>query len=46
MTKAIGSPIDRVDARAKVTGTATYAAEVPVNNIAVTPNEKPATCVR
>jgi xanthine dehydrogenase YagR molybdenum-binding subunit len=30
----IGKPLDRVDARAKVTGTATYAAEVPVANIA------------
>jgi xanthine dehydrogenase YagR molybdenum-binding subunit len=31
---AIGAPIDRVDAHAKVTGAATYAAEVPVANVA------------
>ncbi len=31
---SIGKPIDRVDARKKVTGTATYAAEVEVANIA------------
>jgi xanthine dehydrogenase YagR molybdenum-binding subunit len=30
---SIGKPIDRVDARKKVTGTATYAAEVEVANI-------------
>jgi xanthine dehydrogenase YagR molybdenum-binding subunit len=30
----IGKPLDRIDARKKVTGTATYAAEVPVANVA------------
>jgi xanthine dehydrogenase YagR molybdenum-binding subunit len=30
----IGAPIDRVDARAKVTGQATYAADVPVAKVA------------
>jgi xanthine dehydrogenase YagR molybdenum-binding subunit len=30
----IGKPVDRVDGRAKVTGTAKYAAEVPVANVA------------
>jgi len=30
----VGQPIDRVDGRAKVTGAAVYAAEVPVANIA------------
>ena len=32
--KATGAPIDRIDAYAKVTGVATYAAEVPVANVA------------
>jgi len=31
---AAGTPIDRIDARAKVTGQANYAAEVPVDNVA------------
>jgi xanthine dehydrogenase YagR molybdenum-binding subunit len=31
---AVGTPIDRIDARAKVTGEAIYAAEVPVANVA------------
>jgi xanthine dehydrogenase YagR molybdenum-binding subunit len=30
----IGKPFDRVDARAKVTGKASYAAEIPVKNVA------------
>lgn len=34
MKTAVGSPIDRVDARLKVTGKATYAAEVQVANVA------------
>jgi xanthine dehydrogenase YagR molybdenum-binding subunit len=33
-TRAVGAPIDRIDARAKVTGEATYAAEVPVTGVA------------
>jgi len=32
--EVIGKPIDRVDARLKVTGKATYAAEFPVTNLA------------
>jgi xanthine dehydrogenase YagR molybdenum-binding subunit len=31
---SVGTPIDRLDAQAKVTGQATYAAEVPVANVA------------
>src|SRR5262245_21040220 len=31
--KAIGSPIDRVDGRLKVTGTARYAADTPVSGV-------------
>lgn len=34
MNPSIGKPIDRVDGRLKVTGTATYAAEFPVKNLA------------
>jgi xanthine dehydrogenase YagR molybdenum-binding subunit len=34
MTDVVGTPVDRVDGRAKVTGTATYAAEVAVANVA------------
>ena len=36
MTRApvVGEPVDRVDGRLKVTGKATYAAEVPVANVA------------
>ena len=30
----IGKPVDRVDARGKVTGTIEYAADVPVANVA------------
>ena len=33
-SQAVGAPIERVDARAKVTGTATYAADTPVANVA------------
>lgn len=33
-SKIIGKPIDRVDGRLKVTGTATYSAEWPLENIA------------
>ena len=34
MSDIIGAPVDRVDGQAKVTGTATYAAEVQVANVA------------
>ena len=34
MNELLGKPIDRVDGRLKVTGTATYAAEFPVPNLA------------
>ena len=34
MNELLGKPIDRVDGRLKVTGTATYAAEFPVSNLA------------
>src|SRR5882757_8600840 len=34
MTPVIGQPIDRKDGKLKVTGTATYAAEFPIDNIA------------
>jgi xanthine dehydrogenase YagR molybdenum-binding subunit len=34
MSDLIGAPVDRVDGQAKVTGTATYAAEVQVANVA------------
>ncbi|HEY2722142.1 MAG TPA: xanthine dehydrogenase family protein molybdopterin-binding subunit [Chitinophagaceae bacterium] len=34
MTAIIGQPVDRKDGKLKVTGTATYAAEFPVKNIA------------
>ncbi len=34
MTNIIGQPIDRKDGKLKVTGTATYAAEFPLKNIA------------
>ena len=34
MKPAVGAPIDRIDARAKVTGEAAYAAEIPVANVA------------
>ena len=32
--KAVGTPIDRIDARQKVTGQATYAADVEVSKVA------------
>jgi xanthine dehydrogenase YagR molybdenum-binding subunit len=34
VSDVVGTPVDRVDGHAKVTGTATYAAEVPVANVA------------
>ena len=34
MKPAAGTPIDRIDARAKVTGQAAFAAEVPIANVA------------
>src|ERR1700759_3419424 len=34
MNESLGKPIDRVDGRLKVTGTATYAAEYQVKNLA------------
>jgi xanthine dehydrogenase YagR molybdenum-binding subunit len=33
-TKVVGKPVDRVDGRAKVTGTALYAADFPVERVA------------